>query len=233
MKYIAILLYFIATFAYGQITLPIPMCINRDALAVQDPVRPLGLPPPAPNPSLIAAKTTTTLVSCGTPMLEANPIGGAVAYFCKAPKVVEPTLYLYAVRWRDVTTAMLEDFALLSTPGDNLNRIQEMAKKYQTNNVWDMCDVWGPMRERINVKYAALTPPIIWTVSKYSTQITRPAYAINDGIRSSVSASRAPVVNESGQPTVCDCKLPLVEGTTTYCPFSANKSLVAVCKVQQ
>jgi hypothetical protein len=56
-------------------------------------------------------------------------------------------------------------------------------------------------------------PPVLWVVAKNSTLPTRPAYNISATGSLVPSAVRAPV------DVACDCKKPLVKGTSTYCVF--------------
>lgn len=150
-------------------------------------------------------------------LIEANAIGGAAAMVC--PQTGKPPLvYLYAVRWSVVTPEMVADFTALGLPGDSKERIRAMQAKYQTMNAWDMCDVWGPMRERVNAVYVALTPPVlpppIWVVAKYSIQATRPTYYIHPGPVLSPAPDRARVG------AWCDCtKTSLVVAGVQHCAF--------------
>lgn len=124
----------------AQMTSPLPECVTATQppapRALPTPAKPIGLPEQFGG-------------SCTT-VLEVNRIGGAAAFWCKQRAVKPPLLYLYAVEWNAVTPALLADFSHLGTPGDNRQRIADMQAKYQTRHVLDMCDVWGPARERIN-----------------------------------------------------------------------------------
>ena len=62
-----------------------------------------------------------------------------------------------------------------------------------------------------------------WVVASNSTYTTRPAYAFVDGVRATVSASRADI----GVP--CNCAVRSVEGRSVYCAFSVDTSKVALC----
>lgn len=204
----------------AQVTLPLPACADRPPLPLQTPAKPIGLP--VPLPPLPASPTAPGQpIDCGAPMLEANAIGGAAAFMCKS--AAGPVLYLYAVRWSALTPAMVADFAALALPGDNAERIRAMQATYQTSNVYDMCDVWGPMRDRIN---AAIPAPPQFVVAPNGTTLTRPAFAVANGARSYGSTSSATV----GAP--CDCALSLKEGQITFCrvnPITEATPLVSSC----
>ena len=132
--------------AQAQLTAPLPVCVEVDVLkpprAVPLPVKPIGLP--------VQLKGSCTTV------LEANTEGAAAAFWCKQTAPKPSILYLYAVEWSAITPAMVTDYATLGLPGDNRARIQSMQVKYQTKNVLDMCNVWGPARDRINAARPAL-----------------------------------------------------------------------------
>lgn len=83
-------------------------------------------------------------------VVESNDAGIAGAWWCKGATGKPPTLYLYAVRWESLTTAMLTDAALVALSSAKTAAIQAHQLKYQTSDIRDMCDVWGPARERIN-----------------------------------------------------------------------------------
>jgi hypothetical protein len=57
-------------------------------------------------------------------------------------------------------------------------------------------------------------PPVIWAVAKNAALATRPAYTISATGALVASTVRAPV------DVLCDCKTPLVKGTSTYCIFN-------------
>lgn len=61
----------------------------------------------------------------------------------------------------------------------------------------------------------------VWVVAKNGDITTRPAYALVDGVRSTVSTSRATVG------ATCNCVERVVESKTVYCGVSA--AVVAVC----
>lgn len=105
-----------------------------------------AVPTTAAKPVCLPAPT-----GAGTAMIvESNDAGAAAAWWCKATsKAKGPTLYLYAVRWESLTTAMLADAALVGLSGAKAAGIQAHLLKYQTSSIRDMCDVWGPARERI------------------------------------------------------------------------------------
>lgn len=143
MRMVAVLLALAAVGPGGplaQVAAQLPECKASDQpeapRALPTPAKPIGLPEQFGG-------------SCTT-VLEVNRIGGAAAFWCKQRAVKPPLLYLYAVEWNAVTPALLADFSHLGTPGDNRQRIADMQAKYQTRHVLDMCDVWGPARERIN-----------------------------------------------------------------------------------
>jgi hypothetical protein len=58
-------------------------------------------------------------------------------------------LYLYAVRWDAVTSGLVTDLVLGALASAQTTAIQAAHAKHQTRNVRDMCEVWGPARERI------------------------------------------------------------------------------------
>ena len=208
---LAFILLVLATAAQAQIALPLLPCQDivtpRPLTAA---VRPAGLPPQLSG-------------TCGTPVLESNTTGAAAAYWCTNPPPAPPALYLYAVRWSAITAPMLADFARLGLPGDNAARIVAMQAKYQTESVWDMCDVWEPARERINAAMPGPPSAQAWVVAKYSTQSSRPAYPVINGVRAVASTSRAVVG------VACDCSKPIIEGIVTYCPFVGSGTSVAIC----
>ncbi len=125
--------------AFAQVPWPQPPCeplVELRPVAEQAP-RPIGTP--------VQLKG-----SCAT-VLEANDVGGAVAFWCRQTAPKPPLLYLYAVRWSAITPDMLLDAAMLGLPGgDNRDRIQAMQQRHQTEHVLDMCDVWDGMRARID-----------------------------------------------------------------------------------
>ena len=87
--------------------------------------------------------------------------------------------------------------------------------------------VWCPYaREMIASQPAPAAtppPPAAWIVARYSTQTSRPAYPVTNGVRGTMSTMRASVG------ATCDCTSPLVEGVTTYCPFPSSGGAVAMC----
>jgi hypothetical protein len=210
-----------ATFAQAQVSLPLPACVDRAPLPLQMPAKPIGLPPALPAPAI--APPTSSSTNCGPAMLEANAVGGAAAYYCRQPGGA-PVLYLYAVRWSAVTPAMVADFAALGLPGDNAERIRAMQATYQTSNVYDMCDVWGPMRERINAAMPVVDPQIY----KTPTTGTLTLYTVANGVRSGIVAGR-----KAPAGAACDCNASkLAVGTLTYCalPAPASNSEVTLCQ---
>jgi len=196
----------LASIVNAQVSLPLPPCENRPPLPLQVPTRPAGLPPPL-----------TEAPTCEAPMLEANAIGGAAAWFCKPAIGGAPVLYLYAVRWSALTPAMVADLAQLALPGDNAERIRAMQAKHQTTNVFDMCDVWGPMRERINSSIPAVDR---FVVAKNGTYSTRPSYAVVGGVRAKTSKTTVAV----GAP--CDPTLTIQEASTY---MQVAPGFVAIC----
>lgn len=114
---------------------------------VDDPLYPV--PTTAAKPVCLPAPA-----GAGTaPVLETNGVGMAGAWWCKGSKA--PVLYLYAVRWEALTTAMLTDAALVALSSSKTSAIQAHALKYQTSDIRDMCDVWGPAVDRIRASRPA------------------------------------------------------------------------------
>ncbi|MGK2898358.1 MAG: hypothetical protein ACSLE9_06695 [Burkholderiaceae bacterium] len=197
--------------ANAQIALPLKACItDRPDWAIPAAAKPQGLPQQLGG-------------TCGTAIVEANATGAAAAFWCRNPAPQPATLYLYAVRWSAITAPMLLVYAQQGLPGVNAERIRAMQAKYQTANVWDMCDVWEPAIARINASMPAPTPVPAWTVAKNGTLTTRPAFAYNanSGKRSYSSTSKATVG------AACDMSVTLVEGATTY--GLSSPGFVAVC----
>lgn len=83
------------------------------------------------------------------PIVEINESGMAGAWWCKGSSGKAPTLYLYAVRWDALTVEMLADATLVALSTAKTTAIQGHLAKYQTRDIVDMCEVWGPARERI------------------------------------------------------------------------------------
>ena len=107
---------------------------------------------------LFAVPTTAAKPIClpapagaGTaPIIESNEFGVAGAWWCKASSAsAAPKLYLYAARWEALTTAMLADAAIVALSSAKTTAVQAHLLKYQTENIRDMCEVWGPARDRI------------------------------------------------------------------------------------
>lgn len=202
--------------ALGQAGTPLPACVA-------------AAPRPAP-PAVAPACLPAALGGPGALILEANATGAAAAWWC-APAGGAVSLQLYAVRWSAITPAMVLDFAVLGLAGDNSARIKAMRERHQTGHALDMCDVWGPIRERINAAMPAPLPApqaATWTVARFSVQPTRPAFAASKGVRSATAAAvRAPVG------AACDCAAPIVEGAQTYCPWAGGQTnLVTACARQ-
>ena len=198
---------------YAQSTLPIPPCEDRAPLPLPTAVAPAGVPKQIGG-------TCEVLV-------EHNLVGVAAALLC-VQAGTPVSLSLYAVRHTSVTPAMVVDFLTLGLPGDNRERIRAIQAKYQDTNVWDMCDVWGPMRERINSRAVDLTPVVgplpTWVVAKYAFQPTRPTFYIEP---STPPAIPGPVlISATGRATVgtsCDCtKTSIVVSRVQYCAFQGG-----------
>jgi hypothetical protein len=164
--------------------------------------------------------------SCDIATIEVNTIGGAVAYWCRRPAPLPPLLYLYAVRWDAVTTPMMIDWMKLGLPGDDPERIVAMQTKFQTANVMDMCDVWGPARERIN---AAMPPTLTVPTTVYRTPAagTFTLYTVSAGKLSGIVSGRKATAN-----ALCNCNAAkVVSGTSTYCALDAGPAAEAtLCK---
>ena len=201
-------------------TAPLPACADRPPLATLPvPVAPSGIPEPL---RLSLAPADSTIPVCKT-VIEVNAVGGAAAFWCGAAGKA-PELSLYAVRWSVVTPDMVTDFMQLGLPGNSRERIRAMQAKYQTTNVWDMCDVWGPARDRINAAMPMPMPmptpppaplPGAWKVAPFGTvATTRPAFSVTNGKRDYGGAGRATVG------AACDCSAPIIEGPDTYCMFA-------------
>lgn len=199
--------------ANAQIALPLQPCItDRPDWPVPTAAKPAGLPQSLGG-------------QCGLPIVEANAVGAAAAYWCAQPAPQPAKLYLYAVRWSAITPAMLVDYAALGLPGDNAERIRAMQAKYQTSNVFDMCDVWEPAIARINaaMPVPAAAPAWVVAVNPVSTTVpaTRPAFAVVAGKRSLSSTARATVG------AACDMSVTIVEGSSTY--GQTAPGFVAIC----
>lgn len=82
-------------------------------------------------------------------VIESNDAGVAGAWWCKGASGKPPTLYLYAARWDSMSTTMLADAAVVALSSAKTSAIQAHLAKYQTADIRDMCDVWGPAAERI------------------------------------------------------------------------------------
>jgi hypothetical protein len=118
--------------------------LTAQCAALADPIYPV--PTTAAKPACLPAPAGT-----GTaPIVESNDSGIAGAWWCKASSASKPPrLYLYAVRWDAMTTAMLADAAIVALSGSKTAAMQAHLLKYQTSDIRDMCDVWGPARDRI------------------------------------------------------------------------------------
>lgn len=215
--FIALSLALFAGLAHAQLLIPLQECItDRPDLPLPVPTKPPGVPPQLGG-------------TCTLAVIETNAIGGAAAYWCPQPAPLPPHLSIDAVRWSEVTPAMLVDFAQLGLPGDNAERIRAMRAKYQTANVADMCDVWGPARLRIN---AAMPAPQVWVVppNPSAADKSRPAYAVNaDGTRGKADGKRA------AAGSVCALAVrKIVEGSSTYGAYGPANSAasVALCQMK-
>lgn len=208
------LLALLSTAAQAQLAVPLQPCAaDRPDLPVPAAVRPAGLPQQLGG-------------QCTLGVFEANANGAAVAYWCAHPAPTPATLYLYAVRWSAITPAMLADYAQLGLPGDNAERIRAMQARYQTANIADMCDVWGPAIDRINASMPATMALPVWVVApnplSTTTPPTRASFAVVNGMRSYSSTGMVTVG------AACDCTaISLTEGRTTFC--SVAPSRVSVC----
>ena len=202
-----------ATAAQAQISVPLLPCtaiVTPRALDL--PVRPAGVPDALKlqDPSVLSCKT----------IVEVNTVGGAAAMWCGTK------LYLYAVRWTSVNQQMMADFMDLAMPGDTPEKMRAMQAKYQDTNVWDMCDVWGPARDRIN---AAMPAPVTWVVAKFSVQPTRPGFFL------SATGTLTPAPLRATVGSACDCAdKSLDAGGAHYCTFVDSEhsnvgSAVTVC----
>jgi len=206
--FIAALIALFTIAANAQILIPLQPCItDRPDLPLPTPAKPVGLPQQMQG-------------DC-TSVIEANGVGAAAAFWCKRPAPQPPKLYLYAVRWDAITPAMLTDYAALGLPGDNAERIRAMQAKYQTKSAWDMCEVWEPMRERINAAMPASEPLPVWKVAPNGTYPDRPSYAVTNGVRATTSKTRALVG------AACDMSVSFIAGTTVY--GTTSPGFVAVC----
>lgn len=132
---------FTPSIALSQIPWPLPECVESPPLR--------ALPKPVPRP----IGTPLQLKGSCPAVYELNEYGLAVAFWCKQAPPKPPVLHLYAVRTEFVQShpELLVDIAMLGLPGaDNRDRIQQLQSKYQTVHVLDMCEVWEPMRSRID-----------------------------------------------------------------------------------
>ncbi len=202
--------------ARAQAGSPLPVCVQASPRPAPAPAAPECLPAALGGP--------------GALILEANSVGAAAAWWC-APPGGRVALKLYAVRWASMTPGMALDAAALGLPGDNAARIKAMLERHQTGSSLDMCDVWGPIRDRINAAMPApvpAPPTASWVVARFSLQPTRPAYPVTAGVRGTAAAAqRAPVG------AACDCTSPIAEGPVTYCPFTGGApGLVTACARQ-
>ena len=204
------LLALLSTAAQAQLALPLQPCsADRPDLPVPAAVRPAGLPQQFGG-------------QCTLGVIEANATGAAAAYWCARPAPAPAALYLYAVRWSAITPSMLADYAMLGLPGDNAERIRAMQAKYQTANVADMCDVWGPAIDRINASMpapiaAGWVTPAAGTFTLYTTAAGR--------LTGIVSGRKAPAG------AACDCSIQVPSGSSTYCALAnAAATEVTLCR---
>ena len=194
-----------------EITQPLPPCENRAPLAAPVAARPIGLPPILDG-------------QCKWVLPEVNTVGAAAAWWCERPDK-PPLLIPYAVEWASVTPEMRDDFVALMWPGDRAARMQAMQAKYGTKHFLDMCNVWGPMRERINAARPPDPVPSAWRVAPFGTQRTRPAYKLA-GVTLGAASGRADVG------AACACpSTPLVINRATHCPVAAGPvDVVTACE---
>lgn len=110
-----------------------------------DSARPLyAVPTTAPKPICLPAPA-----GAGTALIvEVNDFGTSAGWWCKRSGK-DPALYLYAVRWEAVTPALVMDLALGALSSSKTTAIQSVQAKHQTDDIRDMCDVWGPMAPRL------------------------------------------------------------------------------------
>jgi hypothetical protein len=213
-----VLLAICGAYALAQpVTAPLEPCItDRPDLPLPMVTKPLGTPLQMQG-------------QCGPAIVEANAIGAAAAWWCPRPAPLPPVLVPYAVRWSDLTPAMLADYALLGLPGDNAARMAAMQAKYQTSHFLDMCDVWGPARERIN---AAMPPTLTVPTTVYRTPAagTFTLYTVSAGKLSGIVSGRKATAN-----ALCNCNAAkVVSGTSTYCTLDAGPATEAtLCKAVQ
>lgn len=186
-----------------------------------------ALPNPVPRP----VGTPQQLQGSCTAVYEANAIGGAVAFWCRQRAPKPPVLYLYAVRWSAVTPEMLADIAKLGLPGaDNRDRIRDMQARHQTQHVLDMCDVWGPMRERIDAARPGgpLLPPMQptegWSVDGPPFQnIPTRSYA------SGLIGAQTTTYVQSGSRCDCAAFSAPIDTARRWCAVVPAQKLAATC----
>lgn len=185
-------LWAVAAMAF-ELTQPLPPCVDRaEALPAPVAARPIGLPPVLDG-------------RCRWVLPEVNAVGAAAAWWCERENK-PPLLIPYAVEWAAVTPEMRDDFVALMWPGDRAARMQAMQAKYGTKHFLDMCNVWGPMRERINAARPADPVPATWVVAPVSTG-QRPSYLLTGEALTRESGKFLPTMT-AGKPTACTCDGP-------------------------
>ncbi len=203
-----------------EITQPLPPCVDRGApLPAPVAVRPIGLPPVLDG-------------RCHWVLPEVNAVGAAAAWWCERENK-PPLLIPYAVEWAAVTPEMRDDFVALMWPGDRAARMQAMQTKYGTKHFLDMCNVWGPMRERINAARPADPVPVTWTVLPVSTGV-RPSYLLApSGVPVRETGQFVPTIT-AGKPTPCDCDGPgnsAMLGAQKVCAVRALKTSTGAARL--
>jgi len=94
-----------------------------------------------------AAPLPACMPTAGSVVIESNAIGTAIAWWCKGE--AEPKLYLYAARWEFLTTPKITELLGLFSANTTPQSVQTLQTKYQTENILDICDVWGPAWPKI------------------------------------------------------------------------------------
>lgn len=113
-------------------------CVNRTG-------GPLPAPTEAPKPACLPAPA-----GAGTNIIvESNPYGMAAGWWCKGTSKTPPRFYLYAMRWSALSPALMFDAALVAMSTSKAAAIQAHQRKWQTSDIRDLCDVWGPMAPRL------------------------------------------------------------------------------------
>ena len=102
--------------------------------------------PIAPR-SVGVAPLPACMPTAGSVVIESNAAGTAIAWWCKGE--AEPKLYLYAARWEFLTTPKITELLSFFSDGATPASVQALQTKYQTENILDICDVWGPAWPKI------------------------------------------------------------------------------------